>query len=306
MAEYDLNPTSDIYSLGVLMYEMLTGKTPIKAENKSFQAWFRAHHEMIPKPLPTYIKLPEEVDSLIMRCLAKSPQDRPQSVKEILRVITPLEREYNSKVDNRDLNSTQYTHDPFYVDKVKTGFQLLPLEQVYLQSSWPEDKPQKKIVFPCLNEASEGTFTSLWTMLEAEEIDVFVPKPTFCFNHFLFQLDPHPTILWINLLYQHNHEPKWLRCFLDLKSEIGYQITNNLIARGNYKILLFELGNSSQYRQILTMDITKQRISQMEKFILKSASVSSANSFGQSKKKLQQQFAKVKNTILGAIEKVKT
>ena len=130
-----------------------------------------------------------------------------------------------------------------------------------------------------------------------------------CFNHFLFQLDPHPTILWINLLYKHSHDPKWLRCYLDLKSEIGYQITNNLISRASYKVLLFELGNASQYQQLLTTSISKQKISQMEKFILKSTSVSSdslGGGFSRSKKRLQQQFSKVKDPILDAIKKVKS
>ncbi len=309
MAEYELKPTSDIYSLGVLMYEILTKKTPIKAENKSFQAWFRAHHETMPKPLPTYIQLPENLENLIMRCLAKSPKDRPQNMAEILRVITPLEREYNVQKNNNDdyitkPNISKILKTEINSAKVKTVSQPLPLKQIYLQSSWPKDKPQQKIVFPCLTEAKEGTFSSLWTMLESTQVGVFTPKSTFCFNHFLFQLNPHPAILWVNLLYQHSHEPKWLPCYLDLKSEIGYQITNNLISRGKYNILLFELGDASGYKQMLSMDVSKQKISQMEKFILKSSSIS-GNNFVQSKKKLQLQFAKVKDTILGAIKKVK-
>ena len=111
MAEYELKPTSDIYSLGVLMYEMLTQKTPITAENKSFQAWFRAHHEMTPKAFPTYIRLPQQLENLIMRCLAKSPSDRPQSIKEILRIINPLEREYNYKKQKETVYQKPITSD---------------------------------------------------------------------------------------------------------------------------------------------------------------------------------------------------
>lgn len=97
MAEEELQPTSDIYSLGVLMYQMLTQKTPITADGKTFQAWFKAHHENIPKPLPSYLPLPPELHDLIMKCLSKSRCDRPQNIGEILKIITPLEREYNRK-----------------------------------------------------------------------------------------------------------------------------------------------------------------------------------------------------------------
>jgi serine/threonine-protein kinase len=301
MAEYELKPTSDIYSLGVLMYEMLTQKTPIKAENKTFQAWFRAHHEMIPKPFPTYIKLPKQLEKLIMRCLAKSPSDRPQSIKEILRIITPLERQYGYKKQQKTGSQSNISS----VFKEQTISQPPPLQQIYKQNSWPDDKPQQKIVFPCLTEAKEGVFSSLWTMVEPQETRIFEPKLTFCFNHFLFQLNPHPMILWISLLYQRKHKPKWLPCYLDLKTEVGYQISNNLVSQGLYYILLFELTKKEKYRQILTMKISQEKINQLDKFILKSSSVSGTNKSRESKIALKQQFETIKNRILATIEKVK-
>lgn len=119
--------------------------------------------------------------------------------------------------------------------------------------------PRKKIVFPCLTEAQEGSFSSLWTMLESDEVNRFIPKSTFCFNHFLFQLNPHPMILWANLLYRRNYEPKWLPCYLDLKTEIGSQIVNNLISKNLYYILLFELEKPHKYKQLLTVKINEDK-----------------------------------------------
>ncbi len=308
MAEDELKPTSDIYSLGVMMYEMLAQKTPITADNKSFQAWFRAHNEAMPKSLPTYLNLPRQLENLIMRCLAKSPQDRPQNIQEILQIITPLEREYNNPkkaqskaIKEKSLPSNQSS--TLDEKKMEKEVDSISLYQIYMQSSWPEDKPQQKIVFPSLTNAKEGNFSSLWTMLESKEINIFQPQSTFCFNYFLFQLKPHPMILWINLLYQRNYKPKWLACYLDLKTEIGYQISNNLVSTPLYYILLFELAKPDKYKTMLMTEISQEKINQIENFILKSASVSGANKVQESKSALQKQFLTIKDKIISAIEK---
>ncbi|BAQ64759.1 serine/threonine-protein kinase [Geminocystis sp. NIES-3709] len=298
MAEEELAPTSDIYSLGVLMYQMLTQTKPIEAENRTFQSWYKAHQENIPKPLPSYLQLPSNLESLIMKCLSKSPLDRPQNMGEILKVITPLEREYNKPNTEEKL--------PIYSTvKPINNNEILSLQETYYQSPWPSDKPRKKIVFPCLTEAQEGAFSSLWTMLEPNEINMFQPKLTLCFNHFMFQLNPHPMILWVNLLYNRSNEPKWLPCYLDLKTEIGHQISNNLVDKGLYYILLFELKKPDKYKELLTVKINEEKNKQLQSFIDKSLSIRGANQPELSKIALKKQFESVKNTILAAINKSK-
>ncbi|MBL1210805.1 serine/threonine-protein kinase [Geminocystis sp. GBBB08] len=296
MAEEELHPTSDIYSLGVLMYQMLTQKTPIVPENRTFQSWYKAHQENIPQPFPSYIQIPQDLENIIMRCLSKSPADRPQNIGEILRIITPLEREYNKK-HTSDKTSVSSTIN------VQNNHKVQSLQQIYLQSNWPEDKPQKKIVFPCLTDSQEGTFSSLWTMLDSEDVNTFQPKSTLCFNHFMFQLDPHPMILWVNLLYSRQYEPKWLPCYLDLKTEIGYQISHNLVAKNLYYIMLFEINKPTKYKQLLTVKINEEKIKQLDKFIIKSSSWQGKSQPELSKIILKKQFESVKATILSAIYK---
>ncbi|BAQ60493.1 serine/threonine protein kinase [Geminocystis sp. NIES-3708] len=296
MAEDELHPTSDIYSLGVLMYQMLTQKTPITSEYRNFQAWYKAHQENIPQSLPSYLELPKDLENMIMRCLAKSPADRPQNIGEILKIITPLEREYNNK-NALEKSSQLFTAKEQNINKI------LPLQQIYLQSNWPQDKPQKKIVFPCLTEAQEGSFSSLWTMLESQDIQIFKPQSTLCFNHFMYQLAPHPMILWVNLLYCRHHEPKWLPCYLDLKTEIGYQISTNLISKSLYYIILFEINKPKKYEQLLTVKISEEKIQHLQHFIIKSSSWQGKNQPELSKINLKKQFESVKNTILSAIYK---
>jgi serine/threonine-protein kinase len=296
MAEDDLGPTSDIYSLGVLMYRMLTQKNPIVAESYTFQAWYRAHQENIPQPLPSYLNLPKNLENMIMRCLAKSPGDRPQSIGEILTIITSLEREYNRQ------KTTEKPPLPGTAN-VENHSKNLLLQQVYSESGWPRDKPRKKIVFPCLTEAQEGTFSSLWTMLESEEINVFQPKSTFCFNHFIYQLAPHPMILWVNLLYRRQYEPKWLPCYLDLKTKIGYEISSNLVSQSLYHIIIFEINKPHKYQQLLTVKIHEEKVNQLQNFIVRSASWQGKSQPELSKISLKKKFESVKSNILSTIYK---
>lgn len=291
MAEEELKATSDIYSLGVLMYQMLTQETPIKAEAHNFQSWYKAHNEFPPKKLPSYLELPTELENLIMGCLHKSPARRPQTIREILKVIIALEKEYS------DHNARE--------KNISSPSALLPIDTIYHHSHWPKDKPQKKIVFPNLTEAKEGNFSSLWTMLESVEVSHFKPKSTFCFGHFMFQANPHPMILWVNLLYNRNYEPKWLPCYLDLKTDIGYQISNNLISQKKYHILLFELGNPSSYQEKLTINLSGEKIKQLQNFVFKTSSWQGNKQPEASKIILKKQFESVKKTILAAVARAK-
>jgi len=69
---------SDVYSLGMVLYEMLSGHSPFRA--RSEYDLMKAHLEKVPTPLRKVVPtISEPVARVVMRALAKRPEERPQS-----------------------------------------------------------------------------------------------------------------------------------------------------------------------------------------------------------------------------------
>ena len=74
---------SDIYSLGVMLYEMMTGRVPYEAETPMAVVW---QHISAPLPLPSHVNpnVPPKVERVILKAMAKDPDDRFQTVGEMI------------------------------------------------------------------------------------------------------------------------------------------------------------------------------------------------------------------------------
>jgi serine/threonine protein kinase len=86
----NLDGRADIYSLGIILYETLSGADPfgfsIKARHNSEASWLFAHTSEPPKPLrsqPGCEQLPAQLETAVMRCLEKEPDKRFASVEEL-------------------------------------------------------------------------------------------------------------------------------------------------------------------------------------------------------------------------------
>jgi serine/threonine-protein kinase len=76
----------DIYSWGCLAYETFTGETPFGG--LALGAQLAAHATATPQPIADRRgDIPARIAALVMRCLAKSPEDRPQSAAELVAVL---------------------------------------------------------------------------------------------------------------------------------------------------------------------------------------------------------------------------
>jgi serine/threonine protein kinase len=81
-------PGADVYALGILLTEMLTGRSPYEAEGT--EAMLRAHVEQEPLSLAELapdVVVPEPVQTLISRCLAKHPRLRPKDAATFRRAL---------------------------------------------------------------------------------------------------------------------------------------------------------------------------------------------------------------------------
>lgn len=82
----EIDARSDIYSIGVVLYEMLTGDVPFKAPTPIAVAMLHATEQPIPvrEKRPS---IPESVERVVMKALSKNPDDRQQSALDLAEEI---------------------------------------------------------------------------------------------------------------------------------------------------------------------------------------------------------------------------
>ncbi|ASC74211.1 Serine/threonine-protein kinase A [Halomicronema hongdechloris C2206] len=268
MEGQELDRRSDIYSLGIMMFQMLTGKLPLRANSHTFGGWYKVHHSQTPQTLTQadpQLKVPKRLDTLIMTCLKKKPEQRPQTIMEILEALEPLEQRFGGgfRIGQRigaTLSRVPVTRQPEVSDSLPKA------ERICRLTSWPKTKPVAEIVFPHPLPTSSGSLATLWAMMPQREIERRLISTRY--NTFICTLSPHPMALWLTALFSSQHGPRWLPCYLDLKASSGQEMAFLLGRSGEYKLLLFALEAPQRCAHVLNCHIEETQKKLLQEWVM--------------------------------------
>ena len=175
---------SDIYSLGILMYELLIGKVPFKGDN-AVEIAIKQMKEPIPSVKEQKPEIPQSLENIILKACEKKPKNRYESAKDMYEDII-------NSLNEENLNQEKITYK--YKEQELEEEKVVPIKVEKKKGVHMKKKPSKKdkilwitggifaflvaviclflIIFPKLTEVKEVTIPDVanLTVVEAETI----------------------------------------------------------------------------------------------------------------------------------------
>ncbi|MBW4575868.1 MAG: serine/threonine protein kinase [Aphanothece sp. CMT-3BRIN-NPC111] len=306
---------TDIYNLGITMFEMLTGKHPFAIKNSSLGAWYKAHKYQQPLSFQSVngsLNLPKLLEELIMSCMAKAPENRPQSISEILNTLNLLKQnseqwpssnlsartELNTKhQENEQKGISSSTKLAVDNEQHKLSNEL---DLTCRKSRWPTDKPILQIVFPNLVMTDQEALPSLWVMMPRKRIEnhLITKRATY----FMCLMEPHPMVLWVTVLYNPEYDPCWLPCFLDIKNYQGQKTLRLLSKVSSCLLLFFSIEKPNNCNHLMTSTISLEQRELLKEWIIVSQTCTSKAKPDVSKRLLKEEYENSKHKIIERLE----
>lgn len=128
---------SDIYSLGIVLYEMVAGRVPFDAESPVSVALKHIQEPVVP-PKQINELIPESLNKLILKAIEKEPIRRYQNIKDMLLDLQKVKANSNVKIMTNNNFENDYTKvmEPVVVDN-----------EVYKEKSFLDSKKKKILIF---------------------------------------------------------------------------------------------------------------------------------------------------------------
>ena len=138
---------SDIYSLGILMFEMLTGKMPFKGDS-AVEIALKHMKEPLPSAKEINPVIPQSVENIIIKAAAKNPKNRYKDVHEMeddIKTCLDIDREDEEKIVFR-YPEFDYQTTSIKVKKVETKREEKPVVKEIKKDDDIDKKNNKKVV----------------------------------------------------------------------------------------------------------------------------------------------------------------
>lgn len=86
VGEAEVDRRADVYALGCVAYFLLTGQLVFEADTPMKMLMQHVHARPVPPSQRTELRIPRELDDLVLACLEKDPKARPQNAEELFRI----------------------------------------------------------------------------------------------------------------------------------------------------------------------------------------------------------------------------
>lgn len=137
---------SDIYSMGILMYELLSGSVPYRGDN-AVEIALKHLKEPLPSIRKKLPELPQSIENIILKATAKNPQNRYKDAREMHQdIITAMdetrvnEKRYVYQYSETDMDSTRVLDDAAREVKEQAALKKEDMKRLEKQESQKQNK----------------------------------------------------------------------------------------------------------------------------------------------------------------------